>query len=73
MLSGCQLQVLKSTTSSDVSICKVVVTGFGNQISGDMLEMYFESKKSGGKEGSIKECVIIKEGIAYVIFNDPEG
>lgn len=81
-LSGCQLQVrpfqedsVPKAASSDaaVSSSSIRVTGFSDQMSEDMLEMYFESKKSGGTDGAITNCVIIKEGIAHLTFNDPKG
>ena len=49
------------------------VSGYNKTVSKEMLEIYFESKKAGGKEGSIKEVSILSEGRALLKFNDLEG
>ena len=51
----------------------VEVSGFSKEVSREMLELYFESRKSGGADGALEECVMVQEGIAHLRFNDPEG
>ena len=38
----------------------------------EVLQMYFESPKSGGCDGAVEECSI-SHGTAYIKFHDPEG
>lgn len=65
------IEVIKNT--NPVPVVMIRVTGFSSEISQDMLEIYFESKKSGSKEGALISCVIVEEGIAHLKFNDSEG
>ena len=51
----------------------IEVSGFSKEVSREMLEMYFESKKSGGMEGALEECVMVQEGTAQLRFMDSEG
>ena len=51
----------------------VEVSGFSKEVSREYLEIYFESRKSGGADGALEECVMVRDGIAHLRFNDPEG
>lgn len=53
--------------------CIIEVSGFKSSVSKDILEMYFESKKSGGKDEAVKNCSMVCEGTARLTFHDPEG
>ena len=52
---------------------KITVTGFPDAIDECLLEMYFESPKSGGHEGAVEQCLIVTSGIAHITFKSPEG
>ena len=62
-----------ASPEAETSSTVVEVSGFSKEVSREFLEMHFESKKSGGMEGALEECVIVQEGIAHLKFNDPEG
>ena len=67
------IEVVKSIAEPGNGSVIIEVSGFSSAVSEDMLEMYFESKKSGGREDAIKKCVIVREGIAHLTFKDSEG
>ena len=51
----------------------IEVSGLSKEVSREYLELYFESKKSGGMEGALEKCVMVQEGIAQLRFKDQEG
>lgn len=63
------IEVVDNVKSNGV----IEVSGFSSKISKEMLEMYFESKRSGGNLNAIKDSMIVDEGIAHLTFTDPEG
>ena len=65
----------ESCDDADVSgDCVVEVSEFDEKvITEDFLEMYFESKKSGGGKGTIKNITMTNTGKAFVTFHDSEG
>lgn len=64
------VEVAKSKKSLS---CTIEVTGSTKAIKKDILEMYFESKKSGGSEDSIDTCSIISDEIANITFKTSES
>ena len=60
---------------SNADECKSVieVSGYTEPISKDILEVYFESKKSGGRKETIESVSIISKGKALLTFNNSEG
>ncbi len=50
----------------------IEVSGFSENISGDMVEYYF-AKKCGVSEDAILSCSVVKPGIAHVMISDASG
>ena len=70
------VEVIKDTDTppdAEYSDRIIEVNGLTTSMTEEMLEMYFESRKSGGKQNAIEKCEIIKEGAAHLTFNDAEG
>ena len=68
------VEVIKETQAPpDHSDCIIEVNGLNDSMTEEMLEMYFESRKSGGKPDAIEKCLKINEGTAHLTFNDAEG
>ena len=62
-----------SPSGIDGGMTKVQVKGLHSDITDEDLEAYFETPRSGGKRGSVIQCICEEGGTAYVEFNDPEG
>ena len=62
-----------ASPEAESSSTLVEVSGFTKAVLEEHLEWYFESKKSGGMEDALEECVMVQEGIAHLNFNDPKG
>ena len=60
-------------SSSDTCECTIEVRHLHPNIEPAMLEMYFESAKSGGCNESVKDVTIISPEVAHVTFHKPEG
>ena len=39
----------------------------------ELLELYFETPRSGNLDGVIEECSIVSPGTAHIKFQSPEG
>lgn len=59
--------------SCDSCECTIEVRNLPPKIEPDMLEMYFESAKSGGCNESVKDVTIISPDVAHVTFHKPKG
>ena len=49
------------------------VSNLPSNVSKDVLELYFESPKSGGHDGAVKNVSFVGPGVAQVKFSDPES
>ena len=45
------------------------VSNFPNDVSEDLVELYFENSKSGGRAGAVKSVTVMGSGIAQVQFS----
>ena len=62
-----------SPSGLDGAVTIVQVSGLHSDIMDEDLEAYFETPRSGGKRGSVVQCIFEEGGTACVEFNDPEG
>ena len=52
----------------------VEVGGLPEQVTVDVLELYFENRRSGGKEGAVKDIWLdAKSGLARIAFSEQAG
>lgn len=69
-----KILVDESCSDADASRdCVVEVNEFDERVTEEFLEIYFESKKSGGGKGTIKNISMTSQGKAFVSFHDPKG
>ena len=70
---------LESSTTDDYEPSDIIpdvieVTGFpSNDVDIELLELYFESSKSGGCGNAVLETSIIAAGIVHIKFQSQEG
>ena len=51
----------------------ITVSGFPDSVDEELLNIFFESSKSGGREGAVEHCSIVAQGIAHVKFHSPDS
>ena len=72
-LKGSVLQVRylddKDKTETDLLGDTLEVSNFPSDVSKDLVELYFESPKSGGCDGAVKSVTIIGPGVVQVQFS----
>ena len=49
------------------------VSGLPHDVDLMLLEMYFESSRSGGCPDAVEKCTVVRKGTAHVKFQSPEG
>ena len=64
---------IPTSPEAETNSTLVEASGFSKEVSREYLELYFESRKSGGADGALEDCVIVQEGIAHLRFIDSEG
>ena len=73
MLRSSESSSTTSPSGFDGGMAKVRVRGLHSDIMDEDLESYFETPKSGGKRGSVVQCIFEEDGTVCVEFNDTEG
>ena len=51
----------------------VEVSNLPSNVTKEVLELYFESSKSGGQDGAVQDISFVSPGVAHVKFSDPES
>ena len=49
------------------------VSNLPSNVTKEVLELYFESSKSGGQGGAVQDISFASPGVAHVKFSDPES
>ena len=49
------------------------VSNLPSNLTKDILELYFESSKSGGQDGAVQDISFVSPDVAHVKFSDPES
>ena len=68
--------VMELSQSDDVDFTlptTITVSGFPDSVDEELLKIFFESSKSGGREGAVEHCSIVAQGIAHVKFHSPDS
>ena len=64
---------LSQASSTVVEYDTLEVTNIPSEADVEYLELYFDSPRSGGCSGAVKNVSMIKPGTAHVQFHDPKG
>jgi len=57
----------------DVFLDTLEVSGLPPSADKELLELYFETPRSGSLDGAVEECSIVSPGTAHIKFQSPEG
>ena len=60
-------------SNSDIEPNKIEVHNVPDKVTDDVLKAFFEMDKSGGSDGAIDECRLIRKGVFILTFRDPRG
>ncbi len=63
----------QSQTSTTNQPRTIIVSGVPADTDEDLLQLYFQGRKSGGCDDCVEECSLISSGKARVTFCDPKG
>ena len=77
-LQGSTLEVKVYTPSveaelEELPLDTLKVSNLPSNVTKDILELYFESPKSGGQDGAVQDISFVGPGVAHVKFSDPES
>ena len=61
------------TEVEELPLDTLEVSNLPSNVTKDVLELYFESPKSGGHDGAVKDVSFVSPGVAQVKFSDPES
>lgn len=78
ILQGNALEVKVYTPSiktelKELPLDTLEVSNLPSKVTREILELYFESPKSGGETGAVRDIHFISPGVAHVKFSDPES
>ncbi|MCG8626997.1 MAG: hypothetical protein MJE68_33975 [Proteobacteria bacterium] len=62
-----------SSVTESSSCDTLLISNLPENADGFVMEMYFESPKSGGCDGAIKKIHFVEPKVAQVQFKDPQG
>ena len=61
------------TGQEEVPLDTLEVSNLPSSVTVDVLELYFESPKSGGHGGAVKDISFSSPGVARIKFSDPQS
>ena len=65
--------VVPTIPETESVIDTLEITNLPHNVSTDALQLYFESRKSGGCEDGVKEITFVESGVARIQFTDAKG